>query len=216
MPRSKHLAFRLPNNNSVLVVGGTSADTALSSAELYLPWQGGFQPTGSMAEARSGAVGNPLLNDRFLLVAGGKESKTAELYGFATIQTDKSDYAPGETVTITGSGWQPGEKVTLILQEETKKHPHRPLTAVADSAGNIFNNQFSPDKHDYGVLFYLTAKDSRSQAQNIFTDAGPAANLDQCRNGGVGGIPVPCVGNAWANGNAGASNAHYAEGGSIP
>ncbi len=169
-----------------------------------------------MAEARSGAVGNPLLNDRFLLVAGGKESKTAELYGFATIQTDKSDYTPGETVIITGSGWQPGETVTLILQEETKKHPHRPLTAVADSAGNIFNNQFSPDKHDYGVLFYLTAKDSRSQAQNIFTDAGPAANLDQCRNGGVGEPPVPCAGLAWVNGNAGADNAHYVEGGSIP
>jgi hypothetical protein len=26
-----------------------------------------------------------------------------------TIQSDKADYAPGELVTLTGSGWQAGE-----------------------------------------------------------------------------------------------------------
>ena len=33
---------------------------------------------------------------------------SSELYGFATVKTDKDDYAPGELVTMTGSGWQPG------------------------------------------------------------------------------------------------------------
>src|SRR5206468_1934087 len=41
-----------------------------------------------------------------------------------------------------------------------------------------------------------------------------AANLDQCRNGGITS-PVPCSGSAWANGNAGSSNAHWLEGDSI-
>jgi hypothetical protein len=54
--------------------------------------------------------------------------------------------------------------------------------------------------------------------------AGPAADLDQCRNGGLvktgTQTSIQCAGNGsgssgWVNGNAGASNAHYAEGESI-
>jgi hypothetical protein len=54
--------------------------------------------------------------------------------------------------------------------------------------------------------------------------AGPSADLDQCRNGGLvkTGLQtsIQCAGNGsgssgWVNGNAGASNAHYAEGESI-
>jgi hypothetical protein len=54
--------------------------------------------------------------------------------------------------------------------------------------------------------------------------AGPAVNLDQCRNGGLvktgTQTSIQCSGggsgnSGWVNGNAGASNAHYAEGESI-
>jgi hypothetical protein len=54
--------------------------------------------------------------------------------------------------------------------------------------------------------------------------AGPAVNLDQCRNGGLVKTGtqtfIQCSGggsgnSGWVNGNAGASNAHYAEGESI-
>jgi hypothetical protein len=48
----------------------------------------------------------------------------------------------------------------------------------------------------------------------------PSADLDQVRNGGVGcdaTVPNSCTDPAdWVNGNAGASNAHYQEGQSIP
>jgi hypothetical protein len=36
----------------------------------------------------------------------------------ATVTTDKLDYAPGEIVIITGTGWMPDEKVTLFLHED--------------------------------------------------------------------------------------------------
>jgi hypothetical protein len=58
----------------------------------------------------------------------------------------------------------------------------------------------------------------------VFAAAGPAVNLDQCRNGGLVKVGtqtfVQCSGggsgnSGWVNGNAGASNAHYAEGESI-
>jgi len=59
---------------------------------------------------------------------------------------------------------------------------------------------------------------------SVFAAAGPSVNLDQCRNGGlvVNGVQtsIQCAGggsgnSGWVNGNAGASNAHYAEGESI-
>src|SRR5437016_12804387 len=115
--RSKHSAFLLPNNNEVLVVGGQSAGNDLASAELYIPWQKAFQATGAMATPRSDASGAALTKvDGRVLIAGGS-SASAELYGFATVKTDAADYAPGTTVTITGTGWQPGETVTLSMVE---------------------------------------------------------------------------------------------------
>jgi Kelch motif protein len=175
-PRQGHLAFLLPHNNNVLIVGGTSAGAPVASSELFTPWQGTFSGTGSLTTARSNAAGSAMQQDGFLLVAGGKDANgnslvSTELYGFATVKTDQADYAPGSIVTITGSGWQPGETVTLSFLESPLIDTHPNLTAVADASGNIFNNQFSPDSHDIGILFYLSGAGSVSQAQTTFTDA---------------------------------------------
>src|SRR2546426_3749639 len=180
-PRQGHLAFLLPHNNNVLIVGGTSAGAPVASSELFTPWQGTFSATSSLTAARSNAAGSAMQQDGLLLVAGGKDAATppnalasTELYGFATVKTDKADYAPSEIVTITGSGWQPGETVTLSFLESPLIDTHPNLTAVADATGNISNNQFVPDAHDFGILFYLTAvgQTSARQAQTTFTDNG--------------------------------------------
>src|ERR1019366_3548704 len=155
--RSKHSAFLLPKNNEVLIVGGQSAGTDLNSAELYIPWQKAFQATGAMATPRSDATGAPLTQvDGRLLIAGGS-SASAELYGFATVKTDAADYPPDSTVTITGSGWQPGETVALTLVESPLIDTPGPFTTVADAFGNISNSSFVTDSHDQSVRFYLTA-----------------------------------------------------------
>src|SRR6266851_9437416 len=179
--RSGHQAFLLPYNNSVLIVGGTSSGTAIASAELYIPWggtsqSGMFQATTSMSTARSTATGSALQQDGVLLVAGGKDASGAalsssDLYGFATVKTDAADYPPGTTVNITGSGWKPGETVTLTLVESPLIDTHGPFTTVADANGNISNSSVATDTHDVNVRFYLTAVGSQSQAQNTFTDA---------------------------------------------
>ena len=36
----------------------------------------------------------------------------------ATVSTDKEDYAPGETVIVTGAGWEPGETVSMLFHED--------------------------------------------------------------------------------------------------
>lgn len=183
--REGHQAFLLPNNNDVLIVGGTTSGTAVPASELFTPqisssgvWSSSFSATGANVTARSAAVGSAMKQDGLLLAAGGDDASgnalaSTELYAFPTIKTDQADYAPGSIVTITGSGWQPGEAVTLTLVESPLIDTHPTMTAVADANGNISNNQFSPDAYDVNVKFYLTAVGGQSglQAGNTFTDA---------------------------------------------
>src|SRR5437870_2850332 len=102
----------------------------------------------------------------------------------ATVATDKADYAPGQTVVITGSGWEPGETVVLILHEEPQLDPDLQLTAFADANGDFTNADFSVDVFDIGVTFTLTATGGSSglTAETTFTDAPPVNN---CGNGVV-------------------------------
>src|SRR2546421_4162745 len=57
-----------------------------------------------------------------------------------TISTDKSDYAPGEAVQITGTGWYPNQTVTLQVVHSdgtTSGENHEPFTTTSDADGNI-------------------------------------------------------------------------------
>lgn len=67
-------------------------------------------------------------------------SSFSEALGQATVTTDKDDYAPGEYVIITGTGWEPGERVDFHFEEtpkpETCSNSHDNF-AIADPNGNI-------------------------------------------------------------------------------
>jgi hypothetical protein len=113
------------------------------------------------------------------IVAGGVSSagryqQTAVLFesSAATVTTDKTDYAPGETVVITGTGWLPGETVTLNIHRDTNDPPDTVLSAVADASGNITNSEYVVQQYDLGVTFLLTATGQTSgfTAQTSFTD----------------------------------------------
>jgi hypothetical protein len=134
------------------------------------------------------------------------------------IQTDKSDYALGEIIILTGAGWEPGEIVTLLLHEEPAIHPDRKVEVVADAFGAIFDNQFMQDAHDRGVTFYLTATGTSSGLTTQAMFGKPAVDLDQCANGSAG--DTACTNpagpaNAWQNGNLNANQAQYLEGDSV-
>ena len=96
-----------------------------------------------------------------------------------TVMTDKEDYVPGETVLITGSGWEPGETVALELVEEPLIHPAETLYAIADDAGNITNAEYVIQDHDLGQSFTLTATGQTSglQAVTTFTDHTPVPSF---------------------------------------
>src|SRR5688572_943510 len=197
--RSGHTAVLLPNNNQVLIAGGTVNGAASASAELYADWRDGFRavPT-SMSQARTGAVGGAMPYHNLAFVGGGG-STSGEYFGYATVKTDRDDYWPGETVTITGSGWQPGETVTLKISEDADTHNDFTYTAVANAQGNIINTEFAPIEnevfHHFGMRFYLTATGIASTALNTFTD-GNATVTGKVTNSvtglGISGATVTC------------------------
>src|SRR6266498_3034747 len=90
----------------------------------------------------------------------------------AKISTDRRDYLPGDTVTLSGTGWASGETVTVNLHEDPLVHDDRMLTAVADASGSFTNRDFAPEAHDFGLRFVLTATGETSgmRAQTTFTD----------------------------------------------
>ena len=179
LARAGHVAVLLPHNNSVLIAGGTSAGAAVTSADLFLPailpdpfsWgTGTFVATGAMIHSRGRAVVGPWGDAGYAFAAGGG-SADGEVYRFATIETDKDDYAPGELAVITGSGWEPNEDVTLLFQEDPAVHPDYALTVRADGEGNFTHGDWAPEEHDLNVRFYLMAIGSRARAQITFTDS---------------------------------------------
>jgi Domain of unknown function (DUF5011) len=92
----------------------------------------------------------------------------------ASVTTDKTDYNPGETVVISGSGFAAGESVTLTLHEDPARHADTTLNANADEYGNFVNKDFSPTEEHLGVSFDLKAagQSSGRTAEAKFND-GP-------------------------------------------
>jgi hypothetical protein len=176
-PRRGHQATLLDHNATVLIVGGTSNGAVVASADTFVPWTNQFAATNSPAAPRTNAIVNSTSTEGVAVLAGGKASNgalvaPAELYGFATVKTDRDDYSPGMFVTITGSGWQPGEVVQMVLHETGPgAEPDLPLIATADAAGRIFNDIVGINEGDLGRRFYLTAIGAGSTVQTTFTDA---------------------------------------------
>ena len=135
------------------------------------------------------------------------------------VYTDKPNYFPGETALITGSGFSPGEVVTLQVThaDDTAEGGagHEPWSVVADSFGNFTTSWFVDPDDSAGSTFLLTATGNSSGlvAETTFTDG--SANLDGCANGDFG-APLQCTGANWENGNLNAGKSHYFEGDSVP
>jgi hypothetical protein len=59
-----------------------------------------------------------------------------------TLTTDQFDYHPGDTITISGSGWESGEGISMVLSVDPSTHADVLLTAVADEDGNFTNTDY--------------------------------------------------------------------------
>ena len=171
-PRSQHTAALLPNNNGVLLWGGSSNGTPVQTAEVYIPWNDAIVSGGTMNAAHQLGTGTPLTVEGLYFAAAGSGNSSTELFRFATIKTDKPDYSPGTPVVMTGSGFQPGETVVLTLKQDDGD-PTTETPVTADSNGKISYSSFAPDIQDVGTHFHLLAvgQSSGLQAQTVFSDA---------------------------------------------
>jgi hypothetical protein len=105
------------------------------------------------------------------------ESKAAETNGgtgesssIGFITTDKTDYNPGETVIITGSGWEPHELVSFEIKREGVFAAN--YQTHANEFGNVYHREFVIGDEDLGATFTLRAAGSNSgnTAESRFTD----------------------------------------------
>src|SRR5207245_4683770 len=112
------------------------------------------------------------------LVAGGVDTNDQALRSAAvlassaaSVTTDKSDYVPGEVATIAGTGWQPGETVSILLHETPTICNDRTFSALADATGDFANTDLTLEPHDEGVTFTVTATGGSSgrPAQTTFS-----------------------------------------------
>ncbi len=62
-----------------------------------------------------------------------------------SIQSDKEDYPPADTVILTGSGWQPGESVNINVNDDEGQTWNRNVDVIADENGNVGDEFVLPD-----------------------------------------------------------------------
>jgi hypothetical protein len=86
------------------------------------------------------------------------------------VWSDKPDYAPGETVTLSGANWAPGESVHIRVNDDAGQTWSRDVDVVADGNG-AFTDQFNlPDW--FVAVYSVTATGASSgTATWSFTDA---------------------------------------------
>jgi hypothetical protein len=109
-----------------------------------------------------------------------------------TVTTDKSDYWPGDTVQVSGAGWQPGEPVLLEFVEAPLLHPAESLYATANDTGGISNREYEIQEHDLGQHFTLSAVGTISglTAQTTFTDGHSVTGMSPTSGPPSGGTGV--------------------------
>jgi hypothetical protein len=133
--------------------------------------------------------------------------------GGPRIATDKADYAPGEVVTLTGSGWQNGEPVHIFVIDADGQSWSHDSSPDPVAKGGKFTYQFQLPNRII-VNYTVTAMGGFSGvATTTFTDVN-IGTYDQCSNDQGDGYPSTSKdpGCRWINGNLQQSNSTYYEG----
>ena len=129
--------------------------------------------------------------------------------GGPTIASDKADYRPGETVTLTGAGWASGEAVHIVVNDTINKSWQHTADVTADDGGNV-TDVF--DLPAYFISDYdVTATGPSGTATTTFTDLS-IGTYDQCSNDDGDGYASGDTGCRWTGGNLQSNNSTYREG----
>ena len=76
-----------------------------------------------------------------MLALGGASAARADVFSPAdfapSVWSDKADYMPGEHVTLTSSGWAPGEAVHVVINDDQGSTWKREADLTADENGGL-------------------------------------------------------------------------------
>ena len=89
--------------------------------------------------------------------------------GTPTIQSDLADYPPGGLVTLTGSGWQPGESVHIFVNDDWGSSWSRNVDVTADASGAIVD-QFNLPNWFVATYRVVATGALSGSATTTFTD----------------------------------------------
>lgn len=164
-PRQDHAAILVPDNNTVLFVGGTAAGlhgaAPVPQTEIYVPWHHEFRALASLPGAATGVMAVALAQPGNIAVAGGRGPAgplgAAATISLPAIQTDRPNYHPGDTVQFRGSGWAPGQDIGISFPENSNAEAASSLVATADALGNWTAAWVAPDTAGLGITIYPTA-----------------------------------------------------------
>jgi hypothetical protein len=93
-----------------------------------------------------------------------------------SIASDKADYAPGEHVVLTGSGWQAGEPVNIDVNDDEGSSWRRNVDVTADGSGDIRDEFNLPDW--FVATYSVVATGATSgTARTTFTDGNVQVKL---------------------------------------
>ena len=165
-----------------------------------------FSDSSTAERDRSGFTVTELGSSAILVGGSDANGATNTITSFsssaAMITTDKLDYQPGDTATISGTGFEPGETVRVMIHEDPHTPQERGFDAVADASGN-FSGTYLVQDYDLNMKFVAGARGltSGNTAQTTFTDArnwdfnvlgtGSGSVLIQVNLGTIS-IPVGC------------------------
>src|SRR5262249_2859154 len=145
-----------------------------------------------------------------------------------TLTTDHPDYSPGSTVIITGTGFQPGETVSVQVThnptccDDSTAPEHQPWFVTADASGNFVTTWLIPFALDEGgapLIATAIGQSSNLTASAPFTDSNYFNTIDfqQAANecNGVTQPTAECpaaLPMSWINGILNPNNSDYFEG----
>jgi hypothetical protein len=107
-------------------------------------------------------------------------AQQSETLDGATLTSDQEDYPPYSYVYFTGTGFQPGETVNMIVVElDPVQQSFEPWDVVADENGEIYTSWyiFSPDFIGATMQATATGDSSQLTASATFTDASGSGTM---------------------------------------
>jgi hypothetical protein len=180
--RWNHAAIIPQNNGNLILIGGQDGNGPVSDTDILDP-ESFLSTTLPNLLTPSSELGAFQGGQGRVCVAGGKGPNgplsLVQASRHATVVSDRTDYPPNSTVTLTGTGWKPGEQVTLTIRVSNGL-PDTVLQAEADGNGKIVNSSFVTDNADKHKVFVVKAVGGTSKrtAYTRFTDLGATITLN--------------------------------------